>query len=42
MDGATVETMRSRAQRLARKSRMLSDEEAAVVGIIEQRLRKIA
>ena len=42
MDGATIETMRPRGQRLARKGRALSDDEAAVVGIIEQRLRKIA
>ena len=41
LDGATVQIARARADRLPKKGR-LSDEEVAVVGIIEQRLRKTA
>jgi DNA topoisomerase-1 len=41
LDGATIDTVR-RADRLTKKARVLTDEEAAVVGIIEQRLRKTA
>ena len=37
MDGATIQTIKARA-RLARGT--LSGEEAAVVGMIEKRLRK--
>ena len=42
LDGSTLQTVRVRAERLAKKGRALSDEEAAVVGIIEQRLKKSA
>ena len=42
LDGATIETARTRTDRLTKKTRVLTDEEAAVVGLIEQRLRKTA
>ena len=44
MDGATIETVKANAARLtgSRGAGALSSEEAAVVGIIERRLRKIA
>jgi DNA topoisomerase-1 len=42
LDGATIDTIRARAYKLTAKGPALSDEEAAVVGIIEQRLRKTA
>jgi DNA topoisomerase-1 len=42
LDGATIETVRARVDRLTKKGRVLTDVEAAVVGIIEQRLRKTA
>jgi DNA topoisomerase-1 len=42
MDGATIETIRTRAARLAKSTRGLTAEEAAVVGLIERRLRKTA
>jgi DNA topoisomerase-1 len=44
MDGATIETLKANAARLTRSrgAGALSGEEAAVVGIIERRLRKIA
>jgi DNA topoisomerase-1 len=42
LDGATIDTARTRGDRLTKKTRVLTDEEAAVVGLIEQRLRKIA
>lgn len=41
MDGATIDTLKARAATLA-KAASLSREEAAVVGIIERRLRKSA
>ncbi len=45
MDGATIETVKARASRLGRMTRgrgSLNAEEAAVVGIIERRLKKTA
>ena len=42
LDGATIGSARTRTDRLTKKTRVLTDEEAAVVGIIEQRLRKTA
>ena len=42
MDGATIETLKANASRLTKSRGALSSEEAAVVGIIEHRLRKIA
>jgi DNA topoisomerase-1 len=42
MDGATIQTLKARAVKLARSRRALSGEEAAVVGMIERRLRKTA
>ena len=42
MDGATIETIRTRAARLAKSTRGLTGEETAVVGLIERRLRKTA
>jgi DNA topoisomerase-1 len=42
MDGATIQTLKARASRLARSRASLNGEEAAVVGIIERRLRKSA
>jgi DNA topoisomerase-1 len=42
MDGATIETLKANAARLKKWRGGLSSEEAAVVGIIEHRLRKIA
>jgi len=42
MDGATIETLKANAARMTRSRGALSSEEAAVVGIIERRLRKIA
>jgi DNA topoisomerase I len=42
MDGATIDTLKARASTLARTRSTLSAEEAAVVGIIERRLRKSA
>jgi DNA topoisomerase-1 len=41
MDGATIQTIRARASRLVR-SRSLSNDETAVIGLIERRLRKTA
>ena len=40
LDGATIEIGRTRAE--TKKTGVLTDEEAAVVGLIEQRLRKTA
>ena len=40
LDGATIRTVRARAARLARSGRALSDEEAAVLGILEARLKR--
>jgi DNA topoisomerase-1 len=40
MDGATIRTIEARAARLARRPGALSHEEAAVVGLIEARLRR--
>jgi DNA topoisomerase-1 len=42
MDGATIETLKANAVRLARSRAALSSEEAAVVGMIARRLRKTA
>ena len=42
MDGATIDTLKTRALRLARSRPALSPEEAAVVGLLERRLRKTA
>jgi DNA topoisomerase-1 len=42
MDGATIDTMKTRAIRLARSRASLSAEEAAVVGMLERQLRKTA
>jgi DNA topoisomerase-1 len=42
MDGATTEPLKARAGRLTKSRGALSGEEAAVVGIIERRLRKTA
>jgi DNA topoisomerase-1 len=42
MEGATIETIKAHAARLTKARGSLSSEEAAVVGIIEQRLRKTA
>jgi DNA topoisomerase-1 len=42
MDGATIETVKARASRMTRGRGTLNAEEAAVVGIIERRLRKTA
>ena len=42
MDGATFDTLKARASKLARSRTTLTGEEAAVVGIIERRLRKSA
>jgi DNA topoisomerase I len=42
MDGATIETITARAARLRRSTAGLTAEEAAVVGLIERRLRKTA
>ncbi len=42
MDGATIETVKAGAARLAKSPAALSGDEAAVVGIIERRLRKTA
>jgi DNA topoisomerase-1 len=42
MDGATINTLKPRAIRLARSSALLSAEEAAVVDMLERRLRKSA
>jgi DNA topoisomerase-1 len=42
MDGATIDTLKARAATLAKAGASLSREEAAVVGIIERRLRKSA
>src|SRR5262245_22988491 len=45
LDGATIDTLKSRASNLARMSRGrrgLNAEEVAVIGIIERRLRKTA
>ena len=42
MDGATIETLKARAATLARSRSTLSGEEAAVVRMLEQRLRKTA
>jgi DNA topoisomerase-1 len=40
MDGATIDTLKARAVKLTRSRGALSGEEAAVVAIIERRLRK--
>jgi len=42
MDGATIQTLKARASRLAKSRSALSSEETAVVGIIERRLKKSA
>jgi DNA topoisomerase I len=42
MDGATIQTVKSRAAKLARTPAALTGEEAAVVGLIERRLKKTA
>jgi len=42
MDGATIETVKARASKLARRSASLAPEELAVVGIIERGLKKTA
>src|SRR5438105_1228250 len=42
MDGATIQTIRTRAAKLAKSRPGLTVEEAAVVGLIERRLRKTA
>jgi DNA topoisomerase I len=42
MDGATIQTIRARATRMARTGVSLSAEETAVVGMIERRLKKTA
>src|SRR5438128_6909910 len=39
LDGATIETVRARAARLARRGVRLSGDEAAVVGMLQKRLR---
>jgi DNA topoisomerase-1 len=40
MDGATIQTLKSRAAKLTRSRSTLNGEEAAVVGMIERRLKK--
>src|SRR5580704_13090799 len=40
MDGATIDTLKARAARLAKRRPVLSPEESAVVAIIECRLRR--
>jgi len=42
MDGATIQTVKARAARLARSRPALTAEEMAVVGILERRLKKTA
>ena len=42
MDGSTIATLKARARSLARSSAALNAEEAAVVGMLEGRLRKTA
>jgi DNA topoisomerase I len=42
MDGATIETIRARAARLSKSRHGLTTDEAAVVGLIERRLKKTA
>jgi DNA topoisomerase-1 len=42
MDGATIQTLKARASKLARSRSTLTGDEAAVVGIIARRLRKSA
>jgi DNA topoisomerase-1 len=42
MEGATIETIKAHAARLTKARGSLSGEEAAVVGIIERRLRMTA
>jgi len=42
MDGATIQTVKARAARLAKSTSGLTAEEAAVVGLLERRLRKTA
>jgi DNA topoisomerase-1 len=42
MDGSTIATLKARARSLARSSAALNAEEAAVVGMLERRLRKTA
>jgi DNA topoisomerase I len=42
MDGATIQTLKSRAAKLARTRAALTGEEASVVGLIERRLEKTA
>ena len=40
MDGATIQTLKTRAARLSRARATLTAEEAAVVSMIERRLKK--
>jgi len=42
MDGATIQTIKSRASHMARRGVGLNSEETAVVGLIERRLKKTA
>ena len=42
MDGATIQTLKTRAAKLSRARATLSGEEAAVVSMIERRLKKAA
>ena len=42
MDGSTIQTIKARASKLTRSRPALSEHEAAVVGIIERRLKKTA
>ncbi len=42
MDGATIETITARAARVPKSRRGLTSDEAAVVGLIERRLKKTA
>ena len=42
MDGATIQTLKTRAAKLSRARATLSGEEAAVVSMIERRLKKTA
>jgi hypothetical protein len=42
MQGATIQTLKSRAAKLARTRAALTGEEASVVGLIERRLKKTA
>jgi DNA topoisomerase-1 len=42
MEGATIQTIKSRATRMARQGINLNAQESAVVGMIERRLKKTA